>query len=52
VASRSYFITADDAGKREITDGVRALLAEHADLRGKTTFELPYVTRCFRARLR
>ena len=52
VASRSYFITADDAGKREITDGVRALLAEHPDLRGKTTFELPYVTRCFRARLR
>jgi len=52
VASRSYFITADDAGKREITDGVRALLAEHRDLRGKTTFELPYVTRCFRARLR
>ena len=51
VASRSYFITADDAGKKEITDAVRTLIAEHPDLRGRPTFTLPYVTRCFRARL-
>ncbi|WP_234698346.1 hypothetical protein [Lacisediminihabitans changchengi] len=51
MASRSYFITADDSGKKEITDAVRALIAEHPDLRGEASFALPYVTRTFRARL-
>lgn len=52
VASRSYLVLADDDRRRQVLDDVRRLVATHPDLAGRSTFELPYVVRCFRARLR
>ncbi len=47
VASRSVALTADDASRRSILDAVRAIGEEVAGPDG--WFELPYVTRAFRA---
>jgi len=49
VASRSYYITATAARQAEIERQVRALCAGHPDLAGAAEFDLPYVTRVYRA---
>jgi ubiquinone/menaquinone biosynthesis C-methylase UbiE len=49
--SRSYFITKDADSQAAVIQSLRKLAAEHPDLAGRDTFELPYVTECFRARL-
>ena len=49
--SRSYFITKDADTQAAVIESLRRLAAEHPDLAGKQTFELPYVTECYRARL-
>ena len=48
-ASRSYIITADEARRTEIFDGLRELVATDPALAGRAEFELPYRTFCFRA---
>jgi ubiquinone/menaquinone biosynthesis C-methylase UbiE len=47
-ASRSYTITATPRRRREILDGVRALVAAEPSLGDR--FEFPYRTYCFRSR--
>jgi SAM-dependent methyltransferase len=49
VASRSYIITADEARRAEVFDGVRELVATDPAIAGRDEFELPYRTFCFRA---
>lgn len=49
--SRSYFITKDPEAQAAVIASLRRLHAEHPDLAGAETIELPYVTRCYRARL-
>jgi SAM-dependent methyltransferase len=51
VRSRSYFITAGPAEQRETIARLEELLARHPDLEGRDELEVPYLTRCFRARL-
>ncbi|MBP2704933.1 methyltransferase domain-containing protein [Microbispora sp. RL4-1S] len=50
VASRSYVITLPDPERTALLAEVRDLVARHPALAGKTRFELPYVTYCYRAR--
>jgi SAM-dependent methyltransferase len=47
--SRSYFITMDADSQAAVIASLRRLAATHPDLRGRNVFELPYVTRCYRA---
>lgn len=47
--SRSYFITKDPDTQAAVIASLRRLHAEHPDLAGAETIELPYVTRCYRA---
>ncbi len=47
--SRSYFITKDAEAQTAVIASIRRLAAEHPDLRGRHTIELPYITRCYRA---
>lgn len=49
--SRSYFITKDPDTQAAVIASLRRLHAEHPDLAGAETIELPYVTRCYRATL-
>jgi len=49
--SRSYFITKDPDAQAAVIGSLRRLHAEHPDLAGAETIELPYVTRCYRATL-
>lgn len=49
--SRSYFITKDPVAQAAVIASLRRLHAEHPDLAGAETVELPYVTRCYRATL-
>lgn len=49
--SRSYFITKDPEGQAAVIQSLRRLAREHPDLAGRDTFELPYVTRSYRATL-
>jgi len=51
VRSRSYFITASADEQRDTIAKLERLLAEHPDLAGRDELEVPYLTRCFRARL-
>jgi SAM-dependent methyltransferase len=51
VASRSYAILAPEEKRRQLFDAVRELVATHPDLTGRESFEMPYITRCFRAEL-
>ncbi|MES2170735.1 MAG: methyltransferase domain-containing protein [Actinomycetota bacterium] len=51
VASRSYIIAATEQERQRVFDGVRELVATEPTLAGRESFELPYRTRCFRARL-
>jgi hypothetical protein len=50
VRSRSYFITAASARREQVLAGVRALVESYPALRGDT-FQMPYRTYCFRARV-
>lgn len=52
VKSRSYIITASPEDRQRMLDGVARLVADHPDLAGRQTFELPYRTFAFRASLR
>ncbi|HEX8754278.1 MAG TPA: class I SAM-dependent methyltransferase [Solirubrobacterales bacterium] len=52
VRSRSYVITAPKAERESILAGVRELVQSEPALAGGGGFDLPYVTHCFRARLR
>jgi SAM-dependent methyltransferase len=47
--SRSYFLTATPARQAALEQEVRDLAANHPDLAGKESFELPYVTVVYRA---
>lgn len=49
VASRSYVISLSPKDREAGLDQVRDLLTGHPDLTGREYFDLPYVTRCFRA---
>jgi SAM-dependent methyltransferase len=51
VASRSYVITLPAADRETLLGEVRHLLATHPALAGADRIALPYVTRCWRARL-
>jgi len=50
VASRSYVIVLPERQRQELLAGVEELLDTHPDLAGRDEFDLPYVTRCTRAR--
>ncbi len=51
VASRSYIIAGTEEQRQQVFAGVRELVATDPALAGRDSFELPYRTRCFRARL-
>lgn len=51
LASRSYVIVAPEEERRRFFAAVRDLLATHPELAGRESFEMPYMTRCFRAEL-
>jgi ubiquinone/menaquinone biosynthesis C-methylase UbiE len=44
IATRSYVIDMDDAERAELMAAVRDLARTHADLAGRETFEMPYLT--------
>jgi len=48
IATRSHVALMDDVGRAAFLAGVRELLAEHPDTRGRELLELPYVTRAYR----
>ena len=48
VRSRSYYLTADEQGRRRITAAVEDVLANHPDLAGRDTFAMPYKTYAFK----
>ncbi|HZG93535.1 MAG TPA: methyltransferase domain-containing protein [Mycobacteriales bacterium] len=50
-ASRSYVASLDEAGRAEVLGRLRELLAEHPDLTGRTTYQLPYDVAVYRAPL-
>lgn len=49
VGTRSYYLVSSPERRAEIEAAVRRLCAEHPDLAGKQTFELPYLTYVYRA---
>jgi SAM-dependent methyltransferase len=51
LASRSYVIVAPEDERQQFFAAVRDLVATHPDLAGRESFEMPYITRCFRAGL-
>lgn len=51
VRSRSYFITASPDEQHDVITRLEELLARHPELEGRDELEVPYLTRCFRARL-
>lgn len=51
VASRSYVITLPAPDREQLLGEVTELLNSHPALAGRAEFDLPYVTRCTRARL-
>jgi SAM-dependent methyltransferase len=51
LASRSYVIVAPEEERREFFASVRKLVATDPELAGRENFEMPYITRCFRAEL-
>ncbi len=48
IATRSYVALMPDARRTAFLAGVRALLADHPDTRGRDLLALPYVTRAYR----
>jgi len=51
VRSRSYFITSSPGSQRDTIARLEQLFSRHPDLAGRDQLEVPYRTRCFRARL-
>lgn len=51
VASRSYVITAAESDRNALLDEVRELATSDPALAGRSRFEMPYTTFCFRATL-
>jgi len=51
VVSRSYVITMPAAGREQLLNELRHLMRTHPDLAGAGEIAMPYVTRCWRARL-
>lgn len=51
LASRSYLIVAPEEERRQLFAAVHDLVATHPELAGRESFEMPYITRCFRAEL-
>jgi SAM-dependent methyltransferase len=51
LASRSYVIVAPEEERQQLFAAIRELVATHPDLAGRESFEMPYMTRCFRAAL-
>jgi SAM-dependent methyltransferase len=51
VRSRSYFITADASRQERYLADVRALVESDPELAGGVSFQMPYRTYCFRARV-
>jgi ubiquinone/menaquinone biosynthesis C-methylase UbiE len=49
LASRSYLITLPAAERAALLAAVADLLRTHPDTAGRDTFDLPYLTRCWRA---
>lgn len=49
IRSRSYFLTATPQRQERIVSAVRTLASEHPDLDTGSTFQLPYLTRVYRA---
>jgi SAM-dependent methyltransferase len=49
VVSRSVFLVADPDEQKRVLAELDALLDSHPDLVGRTTYDLPYRTFCFRA---
>jgi SAM-dependent methyltransferase len=52
LASRSYVIVAPEPERKDFFAAVRELAETHPELAGRESFEMPYMTRCFRAELR
>ena len=52
VRSRSYFITASAAAQAATIAALETLFATHPQLAGAEELAVPYLTRCFRTRLR
>jgi SAM-dependent methyltransferase len=50
VQSRSYYLIADDEGKRRIEAVVEDVVANHPDTAGRAEFALPYNTYAFKVR--
>lgn len=48
IGTRSYVAMMDDARRADFLGGVRRLLADHPDTRGRDVLELPYRTRAYR----
>ncbi|SDF61283.1 Methyltransferase domain-containing protein [Blastococcus aurantiacus] len=48
VATRSYVAVMDEVTRGAFLDGVRALLADHPDTRGRDVLDLPYRTTAYR----
>jgi SAM-dependent methyltransferase len=49
VRSRSYIVTLSPEARAAVLDRVADLVRSHADLRGRSSFSLPYVTDAWRA---
>jgi SAM-dependent methyltransferase len=52
VKSRSIYLVASPEEQRSVLDRVGELLDSHPELAGRTTYELPYRTHSFRARVK
>lgn len=50
-STRSYVIVAPEPERRRLLSEVRELSETHPELAGRESFEMPYMTRCFRAEL-
>jgi SAM-dependent methyltransferase len=50
-STRSYVIVAPEPERRRLLGEVRELTETHPELAGRESFEMPYITRCFRAAL-
>jgi SAM-dependent methyltransferase len=48
IATRSYVAVMDEDRRAEFLTGIRQLLAEHPDTRGRQELDLPYVTTAYR----
>ncbi len=51
-STRSYLILAPEEDRRRVLGEIRELADGHPELAGRESFEMPYITRCFRAEAR